>query len=157
MLRNKVHAMICKRRARALHESKVQNEVCTYAAITIQRLYRGYQGRLTVQMIRNPALRQQRWERRITQCTVKLQTWWRCQSAQHRYTTLQHALRKVQCAIKCWIARRVLYKRRAAKLRAEQAAIREYACQRIAQFYYRYCHHGRHVCNNHDEAPQIQS
>lgn len=74
LLRNKVHAMLCKRRARVLHEAQLQNELRNYAAITIQRLYRGYLGRLEVQMIRNPALRQLRWVKRVAMCAIKLQT-----------------------------------------------------------------------------------
>ncbi|KAH9599267.1 IQ motif [Trypanosoma melophagium] len=128
---SKLYATAVRRRAEKKAEEERMHAVQEYAALTIQRVYRGHCGRQEAKAVRYPGLLLSRRQRRRQAAAIILQAAWRG----HRDRVLLHkqlkAVLVIQRLVRSASARCKLRELRAAKYEEDEYSTKQFAARTI--------------------------
>lgn len=132
---DKVNAIAVKRRARKQQEAEQVQEVRHYAAVTIQRVFRGYLGRERAKGARDPEYARWREERRYYKATLMVQAVWRGCITRRWLRRCAHAACQIQSVFRAHAARRQLHQLRVEQRQQQCEDLRHFAATVIQRFY----------------------
>lgn len=132
---DKINAVVAKRRARKRAQQEQDAEIRNYAAVCVQRVYRGHRARVYVNDLRHPEIIAERQRVVEERTVVAIQTCWRRHREERRWRGLRRAACTMQRAFRCRKARQLLAERRRLHAVAEVAALQRFAVHRIEVWY----------------------
>ncbi|ESL07239.1 hypothetical protein TRSC58_05077 [Trypanosoma rangeli SC58] len=130
----KLQAKAMARRARKKAEMDSECEIRDYAALTIQRIHRGYCGRRLAKIIRFPEVFEQQCFARFQAAVVALQAAWRGSTIRARIERQRKAVLVIQRLVRLSAARTRLRQLRAARRRDREQLTERFAAQTVCRF-----------------------
>nr|CCC90560.1 unnamed protein product [Trypanosoma congolense IL3000] len=134
VISEKLAALALKRRSRKLRELERQRQIERYAATTIQRVYRGYRGRVWAKLMRLGDPEVILMEARLATYALLVQARWRGRQVRVELERKQAAAMVIQRIVRSKAARQLLRRKRRAKLREIEHFTRQYHIQIIIRF-----------------------
>ncbi|RNE97721.1 uncharacterized protein Tco025E_09377 [Trypanosoma conorhini] len=154
---SKLQAKAMARRARKKAEMESEFEINEYAALTIQRVYRGYCGRRMVRMIRFPEVFAQQRRARFEVAVVALQAAWRGSATRARIDRERKAALVIQRLVRLSAARARLHRLRATRRTEVDQSTKRFAAQAVCRFLERIILRRReHILRFHAQAELLQ-
>jgi len=133
----KVNAVVAKRRARKLLAAQQESEVRSYAAVAIQRVYRGYRGRTYVKELLDPEIAEARVAAIVARSAAMIQSLWRGYRTRVELSRRRHAAGVIQRSYRSAYARYTFRALKQRQLLSVTADLKKYAIQRIEVWYLR--------------------
>ncbi|RNF02687.1 hypothetical protein TraAM80_06209 [Trypanosoma rangeli] len=130
----KLQAKALARRARKKAEMDSECEIKEYAALTIQRVHRGYCGRRLAKIIRFPEVFEQQRLARFQAAAVALQAAWRGSTTRARIDRQRKAVLVIQRLVRLSAARTRLRQLRAARRKEIEQLTERFAAQTLCRF-----------------------
>ncbi|KEG12773.1 hypothetical protein DQ04_01431020 [Trypanosoma grayi] len=130
----KLYATAMKRRARKIADEGRDREVREYAALTIQRVYRGHCGRQLAEIIRYPHLLVEKRQRRMEAAVVVVQAVWRGHRIRTCIWQMAAAVLVIQRLVRSSAARERLRVLRAKHEEDVKVSTRQFAARVVMRF-----------------------
>lgn len=137
---DKMDAVIVKRRARKLLAAQQNYEIQYYAAVSIQRVFRGHRSRIFVNELRHPEIAAARIAALVARSAAIIQSHWRGYFTRVQMCRKRRAACVIQRSYRCACARSALQLFQQKYLMAHAADLKRYAVGAIELWYIKWRH-----------------